>query len=307
MTWKNGLLASAMASALLIAGAAQAQQANSLGVGIGQSSSTSNATGANANLSNRNSISNRTNTNISNRPTNTFNPNVTVNAQPSGANSGNQNGSRNAGSYNSRIYNQQSLAYAPTSIPRNAPGIAPPGLSAAGLESCNNSVSAGGSSPAGSLAIGFPIQDGPCNKRLNARTLWSFGLHEAAIQEVCLDGDMATALSAAGVHCVVGPNAPPPQPAYQPASYGNGSVITGPPASRNYGGGSQNCVSWNLFTGCQTSEGTQGMPQTATASVAPASEGAIYEDNKGRRFRSVPCSETHTKKGQDGACLVASN
>ncbi len=67
-------------------------------------------------------------------------------------------------------------------------GVAPPGLSAAGLESCNNSVSAGGSSPAGSLAIGFPIQDGPCNKRLNARTMWSFGLHEAAIQQLCLDG-----------------------------------------------------------------------------------------------------------------------
>ncbi len=299
MTKIRGLIGGAVL-AVLIAGSAHAQ----VGIGQAQSSSTSSATGANANLRNQNSFAPR------NTYSPTYNPNVTVNVpgDPPGPNSG----SANRGSYNSRIYNQSSLAYAPTSIPRNAPGVAPPGLSAAGLESCNNSVSAGGSSPAGSLAIGFPIQDGPCNKRLNARTMWSFGLHEAAIQQLCLDGEMAQALASVGKQCLIGPGAPPPQPAYQPAAYQPASysapINTPSNPNRPSAGPGTNCVSWNLFTGCQTAEGTQGMPQTATASVTPASEfGAIYEDPKGRRFRSVPCSESHVKKGRDGACLVASN
>ncbi len=299
----RGLIGGAVL-AVLLAGTAHAQQAGT-GVGIGNanSSSNSNAIGANSNIRSTVSGTNRLNSTISNR--NAYNPTVNVNVPQTGANSG----SRNSGSYNSRIYNESSLAYAPTSIPRNAPGVAPPGLSAAGLESCNNSVSAGGSSPAGSLAIGFPIQDGPCNKRLNARTMWSFGLHEAAIQQLCLDGEMAQALASVGKQCLIGPGAPPPQPAYQPAAYQPATyapVNTPSNPNRPSAGPGTNCVSWNLFTGCQTSEGTQGMPQTATASVAPT-YGAIYEDPKGRRFRSVPCSEAHSSKGRDGACLVASN
>jgi hypothetical protein len=79
-----------------------------------------------------------------------------------------------------------------------------PGLAAAGIESCNGSISVGGSVVGGGGALGFPWQDGPCNKRLNARTLWAFGQKEAALQTLCLDDEMASALTSAGVRCRVG-------------------------------------------------------------------------------------------------------
>ena len=108
-------------------------------------------------------------------------------------------------------------SFSNTSIPGNAPSIAT-GLGAAGIESCNGSVGLGGSAVGGGGALGFPWQDGPCNKRLNARTLWSFGQKEAAIQQLCLDDDMAASLVTAGVHCRIGRYAPVPVAAQQPAA-----------------------------------------------------------------------------------------
>ena len=95
----------------------------------------------------------------------------------------------------------------PPSYPKQAPSVLAPGLPAAGIESCNSGVSLGGSAAAGGLAFGFPIQDSSCNRRLDARTLWSMGLHDAAIQTLCLDGEMAMALTATGTRCVIGPAA----------------------------------------------------------------------------------------------------
>ncbi len=46
---------------------------------------------------------------------------------------------------------------------------------------------------------------------------------------------------------------------YQPATFAPVNTPSNP--NRPSAGPGTNCVSWNLFTGCQTSEGTQGMPQ----------------------------------------------
>jgi hypothetical protein len=56
----------------------------------------------------------------------------------------------------------------------------------------------------GGGALGFPWQDGPCNKRLNARTLWAFGQREAALQTLCMDDELAVSMTAGGVRCRVG-------------------------------------------------------------------------------------------------------
>jgi hypothetical protein len=289
------LLYAATAIAVLT-GAAEAQTAT--GVGVGISGSRSEATGALFNPRNTNTA-NPTNTNTAN-PTNRvsnantfspgYNPNVTVNVP----NTGTANGSRNADSYNS--YQSSAWTFAPTNIPRNAPAIAPPGLGAAGLESCNNSISAGVSLPGGAGALGFPVQDGPCNKRLNARTMWSFGLKEAAIQQLCLDGDMATALEATGKRCLIGPNAQTQQAAYggQPG-YAPASYQSTPGA----------CQHWNLFTGCTDQA---SIPSSATAQVVSGerSYGDRYEDPKGGQWVAVACEprQKSMKKAKDGACVV---
>jgi hypothetical protein len=109
-----------------------------------------------------------------------------------------------------------------STIAGQAPAVFAPGLAAAGIESCNGSVSLGGSAIGGGGALGFPFQDGPCNKRLNARTLWAFGQHEAALQTLCLDDELAVAMVASGIRCRVGRYAP--TPAQQPSGAPVGEI-----------------------------------------------------------------------------------
>jgi hypothetical protein len=103
----------------------------------------------------------------------------------------NQSGAVNTNNFNSTTTGQ-------------SPSVFAPGMSAAGIESCNGSISLGGAAVGGGGALGFPWQDGPCNKRLNARTLWAFGQHEAAVQVLCQDDELATAMVASGIRCRVG-------------------------------------------------------------------------------------------------------
>jgi hypothetical protein len=44
---------------------------------------------------------------------------------------------------------------------------------------------------------------------LNARTLWAFGQREAAVQVLCQDDEIASALIASGVRCRIGRYAEP--------------------------------------------------------------------------------------------------
>lgn len=94
-----------------------------------------------------------------------------------------------------------------TKTATQAPTVVAPSLAPAGIESCNASIALGASGPGGGAAIGLPWQDGPCNKRLDARALWNTGHRDAAMQVLCLDEDMSTALTATGYVCAIGPHA----------------------------------------------------------------------------------------------------
>src|SRR6516225_6165159 len=70
------------------------------------------------------------------------------------------------------------------------PSVFAPGLAAAGIESCLGSVSGGGSWLGTGITLGGSIPDKDCSARLDARTLWAFGLKKAAIARLCLTSDV---------------------------------------------------------------------------------------------------------------------
>jgi hypothetical protein len=70
------------------------------------------------------------------------------------------------------------------------PNAYAPGLTAAGLETCLGSVSGGGSALGWGATFGTTVPDPGCAARLDARTLWSFGLKAAAIARLCLMSDV---------------------------------------------------------------------------------------------------------------------
>jgi len=73
---------------------------------------------------------------------------------------------------------------------KNVPTAFAPGLTAAGLETCLGSVSGGGSALGWGATFGTTIPDQGCAARLDARTLWSFGLKKAAVARLCLMPDV---------------------------------------------------------------------------------------------------------------------
>src|SRR5215469_14891926 len=92
---------------------------------------------------------------------------------------------------------------------RNVPGIIAPGLAAAGLETCLGSVSGGGAFVGTGFSFGTTIPDPGCAARLDARTLWSFGLKKAAVARLCLNPDINYAMPEVCVKYL-----PPPAPVY---------------------------------------------------------------------------------------------
>jgi hypothetical protein len=77
---------------------------------------------------------------------------------------------------------------------RNVPGVVAPGLAAAGLETCLGSVSGGGAFVGTGFSFGTSILGPGCAARLDARTLWSFGLKKAAVARLCLNPDINRAI-----------------------------------------------------------------------------------------------------------------
>ena len=63
---------------------------------------------------------------------------------------------------------------------KNVPSVFAPGLTAAGLETCLGSVSAGGAFVGTGISFGTTVPDPACAARLDAQTLWSMGLKKAA-------------------------------------------------------------------------------------------------------------------------------
>jgi hypothetical protein len=77
---------------------------------------------------------------------------------------------------------------------RNVPTEFAPGLAAAGLETCLGSISGGGAFVGTGFSFGSTIPDPGCAARLDARTLWAFGLKKAAVARLCLNGDIERAM-----------------------------------------------------------------------------------------------------------------
>ena len=92
---------------------------------------------------------------------------------------------------------------------RSVPGVIAPGLSAAGLETCLGSISGGGAFVGTGFSFGTTIPDPGCAARLDARTLWSFGLKKAALARLCLNPDINRAMPEVCVKYL-----PPPAPGY---------------------------------------------------------------------------------------------
>jgi hypothetical protein len=96
---------------------------------------------------------------------------------------------------------------------KSVPGVVAPGLAAAGLETCLGSVSGGGAFVGTGFSFGTTIPDPGCAARLDARTLWSFGLKKAALARLCLNPDINRAMPEV---CVKYLPPPPRQPATTP-------------------------------------------------------------------------------------------
>ncbi len=77
---------------------------------------------------------------------------------------------------------------------KSVPGVVAPGLAAAGLETCLGSVSGGGAFVGTGFSFGTTVPDAGCAARLDARTLWSFGLKKAAVARLCLNADINRAM-----------------------------------------------------------------------------------------------------------------
>lgn len=102
---------------------------------------------------------------------------------------------------------------------KNVPGIVAPGLAAAGLETCLGSVSGGGAFVGTGFSFGTTIPDPGCAARLDARTLWSFGLKKAAVARLCLNPDINRAMPEVCAKYLPRPAPGSPGPIQVPARY----------------------------------------------------------------------------------------
>jgi hypothetical protein len=115
---------------------------------------------------------------------------------------------------------------------RNVPSVFAPGLAAAGLETCLGSVSGGGALVGTGFSFGSSIPDPSCAARLDARTLWSFGLKKAAVARLCLNSDIYRAMP--DVCAIYLPQA---RPISAPASLAYASAVATAPDEPPYAGG----------------------------------------------------------------------
>jgi hypothetical protein len=81
------------------------------------------------------------------------------------------------------------------------PTVVPPGLAAAGVETCLGSASGGLSVMGGGLTFGSTKVDEGCTIRLLARQLYAFGFQKAAVALMCQEARVAIAMDDAGSPC----------------------------------------------------------------------------------------------------------
>lgn len=153
------IIASTLASTLVLISAPAFAGARATGIGISNSSSFSSS----RSISNSNAFSNS--------------------RSSSTASNGNQSQTTNVigggGFGNNRL---------------QAPTAVAPSLGGIGADNCDSAISFGASGPGGGLSFAFPKQNDGCNRRSNARTLASLGARRAALRSLCFDTEMAQAL-----------------------------------------------------------------------------------------------------------------
>jgi hypothetical protein len=182
----------AAAALCLLSTPLYAQTAVGTGVGISDSTSVSGAVAVNR--GNGNSRSNSSNALTINNPA--IPTTTTQNVNQSGTTTQNQNisGTTNqninqSGTVTSRI--QQSgdtttrVVSSGTSTVRTVPSMVAPGLAAAGLETCLGSASGTVSAVGFGIGGGSTYTDEGCQARLDSRTLYAYGLKEAAVARLC--------------------------------------------------------------------------------------------------------------------------
>lgn len=122
-----------------------------------------------------------------------------------------------AGASNSLIFNQpgtvnSTIRYRQSGSLKTTPGVAAPGLGAAGVETCFGPGVSGGVSVTGfGASFGAGQYDSSCNRRLNSRTLWSMGLKHEAIIVMSNEPEVMAAMQRTGL-VTLGPG----DPGYQP-------------------------------------------------------------------------------------------
>ena len=93
----------------------------------------------------------------------------------------------------------------PTNHVITPPTVVAPGLTAAGVETCLGSASAGISVMGGGFTFGSTKVDEGCTIRLLARQLFAFGFHNAALAVMCQDQRVLIAMQEVGTPCPAAP------------------------------------------------------------------------------------------------------
>lgn len=114
-------------------------------------------------------------------------------------NTANSNSSSNAQSGSTAIAIGSS-SNSPSRIRTTVPGIAP-GLVAAGVHSCAGSSSVGVGATGWGFGIGSTYEMKECNRRAYASALAGLGHQSAALDLICLNKEVRSALNATGVVC----------------------------------------------------------------------------------------------------------
>jgi hypothetical protein len=115
---------------------------------------------------------------------------VGISGSQSGASAGAQSG--NSLTFNSPSSVQTRVSGTTRVIA--APSVFAPGLAAAGIETCLGSVSGGVAFPGGGVSFGSTTKDAGCESRLDARTLWAFGLKSEAVARLCARDEIRAAM-----------------------------------------------------------------------------------------------------------------
>jgi hypothetical protein len=132
---------------------------------------------------------------------------------------------------NSRVRQSGSL--------RTTPNAIAPGLAAAGIESCQGSISAAGSVTGFGLSFGGPIMDRECNLRLWARTLYAMGQREL-VGGVLAQSDVVNKAMQ-----IVDQNRQPNGQVVYNAPARAGVVAVGAPGTRSRAGMYSSCQRWS--------------------------------------------------------------